>query len=387
MYNYANSNSRFSNVKVAGKDQLITVPITSGNKPEIPLSIFQNWQNLVNLISKIFILPSALLMKLHEKEIEVYVSSDGQLNPYKKGEKAVLGLGLYCETVVGTRKPLLVPNATRDDNWNNNPDIEFNMISYYGLPITWPDGEILGTLCILDKKENYFSDLYFELMHLLRDNIEKDLQILLEKEEYKRLYLDQDLLLRETHHRIKNNFNILISLIKLQYNRRNSLNNSFLLEFESRVRTISLIHEKLAISLDLISVSLKSYLTELVKMITEIANFENIKVDCVIPDITVKDKKMISCGLIINELVTNSIKYSFNDIKNPEINIKVKKLDNDFIEMVYYDNGPGLPTGIKIDGSDSLGLKIVVLMAEQLEGQVLITAGKKSSFKFRLKLD
>ena len=75
-------------------------------------------------------------MKLNEETIEVFVKSNTEGNPYKTGEEAKLIYGLYCETVIGTQKQLLVPDATKSKVWNeNNPDVDINMISYLGLPV------------------------------------------------------------------------------------------------------------------------------------------------------------------------------------------------------------------------------------------------------------
>jgi c-di-GMP phosphodiesterase len=79
----------------------------------------------------------SLIMRLLENEIEVFRSSNTNNNPYELGEKADLGLGLYCETVVGKREDLLVPYALKDENWKDNPDVKLDMVSYYGVPLRW----------------------------------------------------------------------------------------------------------------------------------------------------------------------------------------------------------------------------------------------------------
>lgn len=131
-----------------------------------------NWQKTADLIAEIINVPAALIMRVHADEIEVFVRSSNEDNVYKAGERAPLDTGLYCETVMTTRNELLVANALRDPLWDHNPDIELGMIAYYGLPLTWPTGEIFGTLCILDVKENSFSDKYRELMKRFRDSVQ-----------------------------------------------------------------------------------------------------------------------------------------------------------------------------------------------------------------------
>jgi hypothetical protein len=97
-------------------------------------------------------------MRVEPPNIKVFVSSDSKGNPYEQNEVASLNTGLYCETVMNTRKPLLVPDALIDEVWKSNPDIKLGMISYLGMPIAWPDGEVFGTICVLDNKENAYSD-------------------------------------------------------------------------------------------------------------------------------------------------------------------------------------------------------------------------------------
>jgi PAS domain S-box-containing protein len=144
----------------------------------IPLDTVGGWQKIINLIAEIFKVPAALIMKAEPSEITVFVSSESEGNPYERGEKARLNTGLYCETVMETRQRLLVPDALADEKWKANPDIKLGMISYLGLPIAWPSGEIFGTICVLDRKSNSFSDLHERLLVQFRDAIESDLKTL-----------------------------------------------------------------------------------------------------------------------------------------------------------------------------------------------------------------
>ena len=113
------------------------------------------------------------------QEIEVLVASASPGNPYHPGEKELLpGSGLYCETVIKTRQMLLVPNALEDEKWRNNPDIKLGMISYLGYPIFLPQGEVFGTICILDIKENPYSETYKKLLLQFKELIEAHLELL-----------------------------------------------------------------------------------------------------------------------------------------------------------------------------------------------------------------
>ena len=173
---------KYSNVKVCSKEESITIQITSDEKPNISDIILRKWQDIIDLISLSVKVPSVLIMNLDEKQINVLLKSNKKDNPYKEGEKADLLSGLYCETVVGNKACLLVPNALIDPLWEGNPDVKLNMISYLGFPILWPDGEVFGTLCALDNKENHYTNQHIKLIKLLRDSVEKDLQLIVEEE-------------------------------------------------------------------------------------------------------------------------------------------------------------------------------------------------------------
>ena len=107
------------------------------------------WQEIVDIMAEIINIPAGLIMRLNDPHIEVFLSSETKGNPYRPGDKEkVWDSGLYCETVIKTKDKLLVPNALQDRNWNSNPDIKLNMISYLGFPILLPDGKPFGTICV-----------------------------------------------------------------------------------------------------------------------------------------------------------------------------------------------------------------------------------------------
>lgn len=138
----------------------------------------EKWQDTVDLIAKIVNVPAGLIMQVSKEEIKVLVASQTEGNPYKPNEKADLGTGLYCETVMSTCTQLYIKNALEDDDWKNNPDIKLNMIFYYGLPLVWPDGSVFGTFCVLDDKKRSFSKLYQDLFGQFKDMIEADFQLM-----------------------------------------------------------------------------------------------------------------------------------------------------------------------------------------------------------------
>jgi transcriptional regulator with GAF, ATPase, and Fis domain len=148
-------------------------------KFEIPEDTLRKWQNIVDIVAELIGVPAALIMRLVESDIEVFVSSQSDGNPYHPGDhEHLLGSGLYCETVINTNDKLLIPNALVDEKWKNNPDIKLNMISYLGFPIILPGQKPFGTICVLDNKENAYSETYEDLIKNFRDIIQSQLELM-----------------------------------------------------------------------------------------------------------------------------------------------------------------------------------------------------------------
>ena len=139
---------------------------------EVPAKVLENWQVTIDMLAEIAGIPAALIMRVHAREIEVFLSSHSPGNVYHPGEKAPLDTGLYCETVMRTQRKLVVPNSLKDLNWDHNPAIKLGMISYCGVPLTWPNGEMFGTICILDKQANAFTQQTHHLVDCFRNSIQ-----------------------------------------------------------------------------------------------------------------------------------------------------------------------------------------------------------------------
>lgn len=148
----------------------------------VPNETLEKWQKTVDLMAAIFDVSAGLIMRVLPTQIEVLLASHSAKHPYEVGEKAELNTGLYCETVMASRKRLAVPNALEDPDWKDNPDVRLNMISYLGVPLICPDGTVFGTICVLDDQTREFLPLYTEMLEEFRGIIEQDLRMLQQQE-------------------------------------------------------------------------------------------------------------------------------------------------------------------------------------------------------------
>ncbi len=155
----------------------------NSDTPEItiPSDVLRKWQRIVDLLANIMHVPSAVVTKIEPPYYTYYrtlVSSNSKGNPFPIDEIFSMDIGTFCETVIKNREPLLVTNALEDDQWKLAPEIGVGMVSYLGFPVSWPDGRMFGTICVLDDKANRYSDLYQEILLQCRDVLQGDLQTL-----------------------------------------------------------------------------------------------------------------------------------------------------------------------------------------------------------------
>lgn len=193
---------------------------------------------------------------------------------------------------------------------------------------------------------------------------------------------EKETLLKEIHHRVKNNLALTISLIKLQQVKIEDENTQKTLnDIQERIYTMELLHRKLYESNNLNSINIKEYIHSLVNDISNTYDYEKkVFLEFDIQDLYFSIEKAIPCALIINELVTNAYKYAFNTV-NPKLLIYLKKSEDKYI-LIVKDNGKGIDKKIDIKNSSSLGLKLVnSICTLQLEGNLEYVNNHGALFK------
>jgi two-component sensor histidine kinase len=220
-----------------------------------------------------------------------------------------------------------------------------------------------------DNEKPYEVPLFFE-----RKKIE---------EKIKQSLKEKNILLKEVHHRVKNNLQVISSLLNLQSNYVIDDNSKLLFkETQNRIKTLALVHEKLYKSDDVEYVNLKDYLVSIVELLSYSFNKEYIDIEYDFDEITKIDiEKAIPCGLITNEIISNSFKYAFPKKIVGRIDIKLRNKGNDYV-LTISDNGVGMPEDIDIKSSKSLGLELINALVGQLEGQLEIGAKKGTEYCF-----
>jgi two-component sensor histidine kinase len=190
---------------------------------------------------------------------------------------------------------------------------------------------------------------------------------------------EKEVLLKEIHHRVKNNMQILTSLHRLQARRADSEElKQVLKESESRIRSMGLIHEKLYQSESLSEIEFKNYAgtltNELMRMYQGTASMVTLDLD--MDDIRIGLDTALPCGLILNELVSNSLKYAFPNGREGRVLVKMREgQDEGSYNLIVSDNGIGAPANGELKREGSLGMRLVNLLVEQLNGKVQFLNG------------
>jgi two-component sensor histidine kinase/HAMP domain-containing protein len=183
---------------------------------------------------------------------------------------------------------------------------------------------------------------------------------------------EKEALLGEIHHRVKNNLTLVLGLIEMQIERqKDELIKAQYGEIKNRIYAMSLIHDKMYKSSSFANIDMRDYLKDLVNSISRF----NIKASPAqvifdIDEISVKNKDAVPIALLVNEIVTNAFKYAFNNLEKQGIlEVNFKREENGY-RLQIKDNGPGIPEGMDLSKSKSLGFKLINIFAKQLKGQL-----------------
>jgi len=208
------------------------------------------------------------------------------------------------------------------------------------------------------------------------------------EEQIKSSLKEKQIMIDEIHHRVKNNMNVISSLLSLQANNiEDDRTKDILKDSQNRIFAMSAIHETLHGSENLSEIDLKKYLSKITASIFQSSaiNPKKVKLKNDITEMPIAINQASPLGLVANELISNSLKYAFPDEREGEISVSIKKLDKE-LELTVMDNGVGIPDGLDWKNSNTLGLKLVrTLVENQLDGSIDMES--KNGTKFIIKFN
>jgi len=238
-------------------------------------------------------------------------------------------------------------------NENIRKNGEIIICEWHNKTIIDQEGEVLGIVAIVN-------DITERIK--MEENLAKSLE-------------EKQILLKEVHHRVKNNMAIISSFISLQsMNIKDEQVLSMLQSTENRVRSMALIHEYLYKSENLKDINVKRYVDELVSMLLGSYQFgaDKLTTKIEIAQINLKLDILIPLGMIINEIISNALKYAYKNIDSPELSVTLAEGKKTELILTIADNGIGLPESSKINESDSIGFVLINSLVDQIHGTLSI---------------
>ncbi len=188
---------------------------------------------------------------------------------------------------------------------------------------------------------------------------------------------EKEILLKEVHHRVKNNLQVIISLLNLQSRQTADLDSSHLVESQSRIQSMAFVHEQLYRHDNLSRIDFDRYVHDLVAYLIKVYQVRErpIEFKLSIDRIDLDVDQAIPSGLLINELISNALKYAFPENSSGQINVRANVLEDNNVQIHIDDNGVGLPEGRDVLEGDTLGLQLVQRLTKQLDGDFNIRSG------------
>lgn len=237
---------------------------------------------------------------------------------------------------------------------------------------------------ILASKVAVFVDLFRKTRALAAMNSAMESEIARQLEQLKASLAEKDTLLKEIHHRVKNNLQIISSLISLQSNKiSDPMQRRLFQDTRDRVKSMALVHEKLYQSKDLGRVELAEYARQLLTDLFQIngAAASKIRLRLELEPVLLPVDIAIPCGLILNELTTNAIKHAFDDRPSGEIAVQLRTASPDRVHMTFADDGRGFSPEIDWRTAGTLGLQLVRMLTDQLQGSIEMANGRGTTFR------
>ncbi len=228
----------------------------------------------------------------------------------------------------------------------------------------------------------------YRTYRLTKAKAELEQTVALRTEQLSNLLGEKDILLKEIHHRVKNNLQIIGNLLDLQSNEyTDERTQSAFSEAKARVRSVALIHQNLYRQDDLSVIELHQFVNELIVLIEQIFKQKEkaITISNNIPATYMDVDTAVPLGLILNELLTNSYKYAFTDVETGSISIEMDSPSAGVYQLVYSDSGPGLPAGSTFESATTLGLRMIKRLTIQIMGKVEYMYDKGGRFTIRFK--
>jgi len=282
-----------------------------------------------------------------------------------------------------SKEPVIVEDLNKETRFNGPALLNnHNVVSGMSCIIYGKD-KPFGVIGVHTKTKTFFSKNDVDFLQSVANIIALTIERTTYEEEIFSSLEEKEILIKEIHHRVKNNLQIVSSLLNLQSTRLSPDNYKELyIKSRNQVKSIAVVHEMLYRSKNLSQVDFNSYVNELSKFILDSYNVENIQIIIDSHKINLEPDMAINLGLIINETISNSIKYAF-DGSAGKIYISLITQNNGFYHLTIKDNGKGLPVKFDINNISTLGMQLIKNLVSQINGNMEIQNGSGTSYSIQ----
>jgi len=328
------------------------------------------------------------LYNTKEETLELKASSG--LYTIDNSPVKIIKPGMYQAGMIAkTLKPCYsnkISNINADDSaWAARN----NITSFAGYPLI-VDGQLVGVMEMFN--QNIMFDDVFYTLESVANEIALSIQHKLAEWKVQESLKEKEVLLREIHHRVKNNMQVISSLLNIQSDYiEDERYLAILNDSKNRIKSMAIVHEKLYQSNDMANINFGDYITTLANSLMsfyETAS-RHIALSIDAEDVSLGVDTAIPCGLLLNELLSNCMKHAFPDNRKGIITVTLKTVNSDDAPeylLVISDNGIGIPEGMNIRETSSLGLQLVTTLVEhQLQGKIDLTRTDGTTFNIRFK--
>lgn len=166
--------------------------MTTPQRPVVPSALLNKWQHIIDLLARLSHTPAVLITRVRQDDISLLLRSRNTENPFQPKGFNKRCSDMYCDRVITDQTPLLINNALETADWKNAPSVERGMTFYLGYPLSWPDAEPFGTICVMDQQADNQALDYQQLMEEFQALINHDLKLLHELESYQQQQLQME---------------------------------------------------------------------------------------------------------------------------------------------------------------------------------------------------
>ncbi|WP_158044916.1 GAF domain-containing protein [Skermanella pratensis] len=340
----------------------------------------QAFDHITRLAASVLGTPISLITLIDETR-QWFKSRHGLDAPWTRREVA------FCSYTILDTETMVVPDATADDRFTANPLVtgDPNIRFYAGAPLVTPEGHVLGTLCVIDCSPH--PEFSGEQRRLLRDfaglvmtEIDARSATLALRQKVRehqeterqlqRSLAETETLLREVYHRVKNNLQVVDTLLALQI-RHTPVDAEILRDLRYRVYCLGLVHQKLMQSGHLETINLREFLRDLAQAVVSyhITPKDEVTLDVTVEpqDAAIKIDLAISLGLLVTELVSNACRHAFPPGQHGVIDVSLAVMDGGVARLIIADNGAAV---LETHSPSATGQQIIAELVDQLDGDV-----------------